>query len=502
MRRNAILVLACNLEKYNDLRIKQWDHTVSKFVKDYDIYYLFGKSDSVPYIPKHPHVYMLQVNTGDFYEDIPHKIYEGFKTLSYMNYDYIIKMDDTITINSSDRFTEIVNTEIKDHAYISLNGAANVDGDGTTMSLSSYHFGKTLNKVFNTTPVILLNIPYAGGPCYALRKDALLKLNKMIIFSSLYEDYSVGLCMFLNNIKLHVSKVISENIIFDKLNPSLISLPFPIVKVNTNIKASLASCWKYVVPENTCTVLVHGGLGNQLFQIAMGIEYACKNNMKLKLCTNQKNVRPYYWDSLLKHYSHLVTNTHSDKTYKEPTFSYNEIPTYTSDIVINGYFQTSKYFQSIRSYIRNIVSLPNISDILTKYRPITNKTVFVHARRGDYKNALEFHGIQDEEYYKNAISHILEKIPDAHFMVSSDEPDFWKSSELFKGYIVDHLDEQDTIIFTIMTNINNFIIANSSFSWWGAVISNASTVIAPKNWFGPTGPKDIADIYEPSWIIM
>ncbi len=470
---------------------------MKNFATRYDIYYLFGRSENTPQIPAHPNVHMLQVDTGDYYEHIPHKIYQGFKLLSYLNYDFVIKMDETIYIDKVDEFCNILHAELKGHAYISLNGSSR--GDGTRMYLSTFHFGKVKEKLFNTTPTLMLNISYAGGPCYALRKDALTVLDKTVLDSTLCEDYAVGVCMHLNKIRLHDSQTIANKLIHDKENHSPLYYTFPSYTADPNF---LKACWAFAPSEKTCTVLVHGGLGNQLFQIAMGIQYACKNNMKLQLGTMGNNVRPYYWGSLLQHYSRIVTSNITGKVYKESSFSYSEIPSFDSDVILNGYFQSSKYFKSIRRYVRNLVCLPDISGVLAKYRPITDKTVFVHARRGDYLNAIAYHGILGEDYYRAAVSKICELVPDAQFIVSSDDPQFWKETPIFTDLSVEHIDEDDITTFAIMTRAKNFIIANSSFSWWGSVIADSANVVAPRNWFGPNGPKDTADIYEPSWVVV
>ena len=498
--KGAFLVLSCNLPKYNKERFEQWGSTLCHVADQYPIYYLFGMSDTKPPVPSHPNVHYLQVNTGDLYEHISQKIYQGFKFLKYLNYDFIVKIDETITINNVNEFITILNNDLENNAYISLNGSSM--GDGKHVTLSTYHFGKVSDKQYNTAPAIVLNIPYAGGPCYALRKDAINLLQKSIMYSTLYEDYAVGLCMYVNKIKLHNSRIIDRKLLIDKLNPSPIYLRFPPVENSAQFLTTLAKCWSFVPSEKKCNVIVNGGFGNQLFQIAMGINYAYVNNMRLELSMVTNNVRPYYWDSLLKHYSTFITPPTSGIMYNETAFSYKEIPVYDSDIIIKGYFQTSKYFQQIRNNITKLVCLPNITKVLAKYRPITANTVFVHARRGDYMNAIEYHGILGEDYYTAALNKIREIIPDPHFIVSSDESTFWKSSPIFKSSSVEYIDEDDINTFAIMTHIKHFVIANSSFSWWGAIMADASTVIAPRNWFGPTGPKDTSDIYEPSWFVL
>ncbi len=252
---------------------------------------------------------------------------------------------------------------------------------------------------------------------------------------------------------------------------------------------------------NKCIVKIYGGLGNQLFQIATGLAYCQETGKELVLFPCDTNRRTYYWDSLLSNFADKITHYLPNiPIYKEIGFSYRKIPHYDGDIILDGYFQSSKYFSNDK-LLNNQITWPH------NKIEINDKTVIVHARRGDYLanewNIL-IHGPLPPSYYKLAIELMKKQIPDAQFILISDDNTFWSGPDF------DFLRQEKTKIFdgsdidtlTLMKNCHNFIIANSTFSWWGTYLANAINVIAPSQWFGPRGPQDWQDIYEDSWTII
>ena len=137
----------------------------------------------------------------------------------------------------------------------------------------------------------------------------------------------------------------------------------------------------------------------------------------------------------------------------------------------------------------------------SKYGDIFNpRSVVVHARRGDYVYLAACHGLLPHTYYEKATQIIKEFEPNPMFILISDDVDFWTSSSMFKDESCVYLNESDIVTFYVIMNASYIIMANSTFSWWGAYLSYAKKVIAPKVWFGPAGPKEIKDIYEADWI--
>lgn len=242
--------------------------------------------------------------------------------------------------------------------------------------------------------------------------------------------------------------------------------------------------------------LLQGGLGNQMFQIATATALAKRNNDEA--CFNfdychtplQGNPANKYKGTIFSNVCNRNDITFNS-VYNEPKFSYTEIP-YKENLLLRGYFQSYKYFEDYETDIQNLFILPtNIIE-----NNILNLTS-VHIRRGDYVELSGYHGGCTLDYYKSA----MEEIGDSTFLFFSDDMKWVK--ENFKGDNVFYSDNIDEIIdLTIMSVCKNHIIANSSFSWWGAYLNKDvnKKVIAPKQWFGPNGPKDTQDIIPPSWI--
>lgn len=132
------------------------------------------------------------------------------------------------------------------------------------------------------------------------------------------------------------------------------------------------------------------------------------------------------------------------------------------------------------------------------------KYISLHVRRGDYVNLSEFHiNLAETDYYTNSISYIKEKYPNSKYLIFSDDVQFCKG--YFDGKITAKIEyvvgtsAAEEIILQSLCASN--IIANSSFSWWGAWLNcKNGTVISPKSWFGSKGPSVTEDLYCNEWI--
>ena len=269
------------------------------------------------------------------------------------------------------------------------------------------------------------------------------------------------------------------------------------------------------------TVNMLGGLGNQLFQIATAYAYACKYNGKLQIVRNKNynDGRPLYWDSVLRNYTPYLVDAlpHGLSQWNEegPT-KYTEIPPLPQNgMRLGNYLQSSRYFYTneIKNEIKYLFRSNHnmLSAIQERYKYILqnkDRVVVVHARRTDYlknQDIINFHGPLTVEYYKEAIKKMASIINQPIFLLVSDDSTFWTNMlndipEFVTNtlYIVDN--ETDVNTFTLIQQFDYYIIANSTFSWWGAWLSSSpKKVIAPIRWFGPTGPKEYNDIYEDSW---
>ena len=132
-------------------------------------------------------------------------------------------------------------------------------------------------------------------------------------------------------------------------------------------------------------------------------------------------------------------------------------------------------------------------------------TCSVHFRRKDYLKSKGYHHNLDSSYYNQAINLVLKKYPMAKFLVFSDDIEWCKKNLPQKMIAIDTTAEGEDSMFIdmcIMSKCKIHIIANSSFSWWGAFLSRSAAVIAPRKWFGPRGPKDWQSVYVTGWITL
>jgi hypothetical protein len=169
---------------------------------------------------------------------------------------------------------------------------------------------------------------------------------------------------------------------------------------------------------------------------------------------------------------------------------------YNKHVYLDGFWQSEKYFLSIKDLIKESFSLDHFaSDVDPVFlETIGNKnSISVHVRRGDYVSnniSNEFHGLCSMSYYENAFKYIHDNIRDPYFFVFSDDIE-WCRKNL-------NLSSNDAFFVTnkgpqaafkdlyMMTKCKHHIIANSSFSWWGAWLGKTTEneiVIAPEEWF-------------------
>ena len=164
-----------------------------------------------------------------------------------------------------------------------------------------------------------------------------------------------------------------------------------------------------------------------------------------------------------------------------------------------GYFQTHKYFERIENEILKDFTFSD--EIVESCEGILkgNEYVSIHIRRGDYVNLQDHHPLQPMSYYERG----LEYFPDTPVMVFSDDPEWCKEQTIFQSDDV-LISESNPpgIDMYLMSKCSYHIIANSSFSWWGAYLAKSQQVIAPKNWFGPLQNVDTSDKYLNDWIVI
>ena len=283
------------------------------------------------------------------------------------------------------------------------------------------------------------------------------------------------------------------------------------------------------------TSILMGGLGNQLFQFAAGYAHAKEHEEPLCVDTGFIDILPshggYRLDKLL-----LVKNIHIKKSshwvkifiyrlyMKWPRVCGFFISDVIYDGLINpkdlrqnkssnatllGYWQSDDHFFNYASFLKSNIIPISVSESanLTKVAMEECLSVSLHVRRGDYINnpdAISVHGVCSVYYYKQAISTIKYALHEPHFFVFTNDPSWVKQEfgELFEGVkmtlVEGNTQEED---LWLMSHAKHQIIANSSFSWWGAWLAkhDQQMVIAPTPWYDKS-PKYSADPSLPEWI--
>ena len=150
------------------------------------------------------------------------------------------------------------------------------------------------------------------------------------------------------------------------------------------------------------------------------------------------------------------------------------------NVDLQGYFQTEKYFKQIEDEIREDFTFKE--ELLEMCKSfITEDTISLHIRRGDYV-VNPNHPTQDASYYEAGLAVLPEDIP---VIVFSDDPAWCNEQPMFEDdrFMIAEGNSTDCDL-CLMSLCKYHIIANSSYSWWGAWLANSEKVIAPKNWFG------------------
>jgi len=252
-----------------------------------------------------------------------------------------------------------------------------------------------------------------------------------------------------------------------------------------------------------------GWLGNKMFQLASTMGIAHKNGMK--------PLFPYHeYHSYFKGHYMPCCGVADIETieYKEKGIHYEDVVfNTTKSYDLKGYYQSFRYFDNIKDTVREMFQFKNSIQLCIekKYSDIldlcnqNSELVMVHIRRGDYLKLKQHHTCLGEtDYYVDAIDHIKNKVANPVFVIFSDDIPWCK--EYFNGnnmiFAQGNNEVQD---MHFMTLCQHAIIANSSFSWWGAWLQKhiGKIIIAPKQWFGPEYTKlgwDTRDMIPESWV--
>jgi hypothetical protein len=289
-------------------------------------------------------------------------------------------------------------------------------------------------------------------------------------------------------------------------------------------------------------IKIKGGLGNQLFQYALGKNLAIKNKCKLiidkslyasyklhdyslepfnileDIAKNEDIPVQYRYDNKLirKSFEYLDPIIYNGKIVKESSNDFDATiieSTYNENVYLDGYWQSEKYFaENSKEIISSLTLKEPITD--EYYQGIlkdieANNAVSLHIRRGSYTlpQYNGTHGLTALDFYDEAVKHIKLNLDNPKFYIFSDDYDFAKEkfSGLANSVIVKSSADKDYLDIHLMSKCKHNILANSTFSWWGAWLNNNlnKIVIAPKKWYNdPVLNAQTKDLLPDSWIRM
>lgn len=278
----------------------------------------------------------------------------------------------------------------------------------------------------------------------------------------------------------------------------------------------------------------NGGLGNQMFQWAFGIALEAETGVKTIFDMSffdKKYARPYeldifgincpkvegFFDKFKLALIWKLRKNMADKTifgtgfYSESHFHYDEnLFNVRPNTYIEGFFQSERYFEGIKDKIRSAFQFKNMPDDFNQHlmeQISDSNSVSLHIRRGDYVQKKRYQNLYATcslDYYKRGVEHISKTVENPVLFIFSDDPS-WVKANLDLPYecvfVSNNSGDKSFEDMRLMSLCKHNIIANSSFSWWGAWLNNnqQKIVIAPQKWFNDGKIKQM-DIIPNGWI--
>ena len=288
-------------------------------------------------------------------------------------------------------------------------------------------------------------------------------------------------------------------------------------------------------------VKLSGGLGNQMFQYAIGRKLSLKNKTILKLDISdyqrENNIRKYELGNF-----NIVENFATEKeiagihkfnlpvgirridweiqkwfpslrrTFQEPrmTHFFPSVLRATKGSHLTGWWQSYKYFEDIREILVSDFTVKSFSEHGKKTDALVNSgkmSVSLHIRRGDYVNIPDIE-LCSSHYYQNAIQYLENKLGELELFVFSNDIKWSKQNINFRGpiqFITNNKDENAFEDLVLMSHCRHNIIANSTFSWWSAYLNQhrEKIIIYPGNWYTDKNRNEqLKDLIPPGWIRM
>ena len=285
------------------------------------------------------------------------------------------------------------------------------------------------------------------------------------------------------------------------------------------------------------TVKLIGGLGNQLFQLFTCISYGIEHKKQIVLSKDKldyispvdnTSLRPVYWDTFLSNMNKYIVDKGDalwktfNLLYREES-NYTQIPYSEKNIILFGYFQSYRFFEHIKNDIPALLNLNHYKNVVQlKFNFNCSTYISLHFRIGDYKIAgPDTHPILPLQYYIDSLNYIIKQINKTNSYLNYDSN---KITVLCFGEKQDSIQINKNMCFLginfpniqfklceieledyeeliLMSCCNHNIIANSTFSWWGAYLNRDTNKIVtyPKLWFGKDIKTSTADLFPTNW---
>lgn len=282
-----------------------------------------------------------------------------------------------------------------------------------------------------------------------------------------------------------------------------------------------------------------GGLGNQMFQYACALSLAHRHRCPLQVDVAgfaTYGLRRYALDKLgitapvaaadevrrfrrrarveamVPEPVRRLVPLRRHTVLRERSFAFDpRVLEVRGDVLLEGYWQSERYFADIAAAVRSEFRLEPVTASVhaeLEAQIAAANAVSIHVRRGDYANDLAtrsmYGGCCTADYYARAVAEIVRTVPAPRFFVFSDDP-AWVRDNLRLGHpttvVEQHGDDADCADLRLMSLCRHHIIANSSFSWWGAWLDPkpGKIVVAPRRWF-ETDSIDTRDLIPQAWV--
>ncbi len=286
--------------------------------------------------------------------------------------------------------------------------------------------------------------------------------------------------------------------------------------------------------SNIVVVKMNGGLGNQMFQYAAAralsgnFIYYDLFNLKVNNSTTDTFTARSFELEIFPNLIGAQLNSIQEKLFNSRKFFFKLLRNLTfgrialvkqkgaefitfpkaNNILLHGFFQSEKYFSSHREALLHEFSFPELDvvnkNLLSRIQSIEN-AVSIHVRRGDYlkPKVKEYHGILPAAYYQKSIALLESDVTNPTYFIFSDDP-LWCKENL------SHLNNVEIVVgntggnawkdMCLMSHCKHHIVANSSFSWWGAWLSKSVGIkLAPTKWFNPAIVNFTINDIVPDW---